>query len=188
MLIDSPPPGLAVRPDPDGVALDVLPYLPDHGAGDLRLLAGACAAAFAAYQVLFGLYAFAAIGAIAAGTAVAFVARMARGARRQATALALTIGRESLSVVETRRGVVVRREVVPLRDVGKVEPVEVGYERYHVVALAAGRAPLRIPMERHGADAAAWVAQALERAARAARAVEDRPEGSRSELVRGPRP
>jgi hypothetical protein len=59
---------------------------------------------------------------------------------------------------------------VALRDIGRVDVVEVSYQRTHVVAQVAGAEPLEVPLERLSDSAVAWFADRLGRAARQARA------------------
>jgi hypothetical protein len=173
MPFERPPEGLSVAAEPDAVTLAIHPYLPESGRSDLRLLRAARYVLVAAS--LFGVIlgdALARVGALVllVGGVAWMVAVAVRGARRQRAELTARIGRDELRVTVRTDGRVDREDQALLREVGRVDVVEAGYQRWHVVANVVGRKDaLVIEMERHTAEAAHWVAKELAAAGKRAR-------------------
>ncbi|MEQ1571704.1 MAG: hypothetical protein ABMA64_39105 [Myxococcota bacterium] len=170
MPFDDPPQGVPVRAEHDRFCLDLLPYLSDHGQGDLRVFASAAAIGYVALRVSRlldgGVFGLLAVGALALGTLVYLVMGALRRARRNDARLVVEVAANELRLGWSNGAA---NERVFLRDVGRVEAEEAGYQRYHVVAHVAGRDPLVIPMERHTVEAARWLAAELAAAGRKAR-------------------
>lgn len=89
--------------------------------------------------------------------------------RRSVLELDVHLGREDLELVWLRKGGVTERSRVPLRDVGRVDVREVGYQRWQLALQVAGGGEITIPMERDPQEAARWLASELSDAGRDAR-------------------
>ncbi|MEZ4241409.1 MAG: hypothetical protein R3F59_35705 [Myxococcota bacterium] len=88
-----------------------------------------------------------------------------REARRQDETLDVTVTADTLRL---RWGSGAEQRV-PLVAIGRVDAVEAGYQRKHVVAQVFGGEPVTVPLERLSDDAVAWFAGRLADAARQAR-------------------
>lgn len=174
MGFDRPPHGLTVRADLDGVRVEILPYLTDHGRHDLPFSIAWLGVAFGCARASIGaepeLLPLVFGGGGLVGLALALYVRMLLRHWREQTRLELFVGRHELRLTEIAPGRTRERHRGPLRDLGRVDAEEAGYERPRVVAQLIGRSELSIPMERHPLAAAQWLAAELARAAREARA------------------
>lgn len=88
---------------------------------------------------------------------------------RSVQELEVHLGRHTLDLVWRRGNTVTDRARFRLRDIGRVDVREVGYQRWHVVARLADGTELTIPMERDPQEAARWLAQELAEVGRDAR-------------------
>jgi hypothetical protein len=156
------PQGLRVTDVPDGRTVRLDPFLVEHGRRDVQIAVGALSLAAVLWKAASGLVALLVLMLAAARIAWTWV----RDARRSARKLEVHLGRDDVRLAWDGR----EAERVLLRDVGRVDVQEAGYQRWHAVAQVAGREPLRIPMERESEAAVAWMAETLAAAGRTARA------------------
>ena len=171
--------GLTVTPAGDSRIVRVHPYLGDFGRRELRQVIGGLLLAFCLLQI--GRWSLT-VGStdLALATYVLAVLSIAGGLgtatwiavsehRRSILELDVHLGREELELVWLRSGGVTERSRVALRDVGRVDVREVGYQRWQLALQVAGRGEVTIPMERDPQEAARWLARELSDAGRDAR-------------------
>ena len=145
----------------DGRTVHLDPWLVEHGRRDIQIALGAASLAAVLWRTFSGLLALLIL--LFAGARIAFT--WVRDARKSSQKLDVRLGRDDLRVVWNGT----ESERVFLREVGRVDVVEAGYQRWHAVAQVAGREPVRIPMERESEDAVRWLADTLAAAGRTAR-------------------
>ena len=159
------PQGLRLTTTPEARTVHLDPWLVEHGRRDVATAVTTVSIAAFSWKVLSF-----AVALVVLVVGLGWIAiRAVRDLRRAAVGLDVRLGRDDLRLTWRQGGREGSSERVFLRDVGRVDVVEAGYQRWHAVAQVVGRAPLRIPMERESEAAVRWVADTLAAAGRKAR-------------------
>lgn len=160
----TPPPGLRVTEAVEAVTLHLPPV--EEGLGRLGVVvAGTLAAAIVILLVGQDGWAPTLLFAGFAPLALAWL-----GYGRGEQSRTVRVGHDDVRLAWLdARGRARRTERVFLRDLGAVEVQEVARGRWHVVAGAAGRRPLRIVVDGPSPAGARWLADVIGAAARAAK-------------------
>jgi hypothetical protein len=172
MPLQSPPPELQPVPAADGTKLTLLPYMPKF-AGPVARTAVSSTASYGVGCGLDNLLPIEIVYLLVAlvlGLGLVWVVMGAmRESRRKRTQLELHVLPRDLELRWSVDGKLEQSERVDLRKLGRVDIVEAGYQRQHLVANVLDREPLVIPMERHTDEAVHWLAKELAAAAAASR-------------------
>jgi hypothetical protein len=172
MAFEAAPAELEVVPTGDGVRMSLLPYMPKFGK-PLRRGATTGGVSWGASCGLPDVVP----GEVVLGT-IALVVVLGTGwvvlgalqeSRRKRTRLQLCVQPRALELRWNGGEPGERTERIELAHIGRVDVVEAGYQRPHVMAQVLDREPLAIPMERNSLEAAQWLARELAKASSTAR-------------------